>query len=133
MSESESSQQFRYDGTWRDKFAVAMRGVVLAVRTQNSFVVHLPLAIVVVTAAVLLRFDVQRLSLIGMLAAFVIVAELFNTALECLARAVTDCENSDVRDALDVASGAVLVASVLATIVGVTLFGVRIWELSSGG
>lgn len=48
----------------------------------------------------------------------VIAAELFNSAIEHLARAITREEHPEIRDALDIASGAVLVAAIGASIVG---------------
>lgn len=53
--------------------------------------------------------------------ALVVVSELFNSSLESLARAVTKAEDPNVRDSLDIASGADLVASMFAVVVGVIL------------
>ena len=53
----------------------------------------------------------------------VLAAELFNTAIERLARAVTREEHPEIRDALDIAAGAVLMTSIGAGIVGVLMIG----------
>ena len=50
-------------------------------------------------------------------------AELFNSAIERLAREVDREHNPNVGVALDIASGAVLVAAVGAAIVGSLIFG----------
>jgi diacylglycerol kinase len=51
---------------------------------------------------------------------------MFNSALEALARAVTDQENPYVRDSLDVGSAAVLLASIGSTVIGGLIFGNRL-------
>jgi diacylglycerol kinase len=57
----------------------------------------------------------------------VLTAEMFNTAIEHLARAVTREEHPEVHDALDIASGAVLVAAIGASCVGVLMIA---WPLT---
>ncbi len=49
----------------------------------------------------------------------VIVAEMLNSSIESLVRVVTSKPDPRIRDALDMASGAVLVASAGAVIIGV--------------
>lgn len=48
-------------------------------------------------------------------------AELMNSSIEFLAQAITPEQNEDIRDALDVASGAVLIASIFAAVIGATI------------
>ncbi len=57
------------------------------------------------------------------------VAEGFNTALECLADAVSREPNSDIGRTKDVAAGAVLIAAIGAAIIGVLVF----WPHVFGG
>jgi diacylglycerol kinase len=54
--------------------------------------------------------------------AIVLTAELFNTAVEWLAKAVTRTEDPHIEAALDIASGAVLLAAAGAAIVGLLIF-----------
>ena len=63
----------------------------------------------------------------------VFAAELFNTSLEAIARAVTDQPNEHIRSALDVASGAVLLSSVFAIIVGLIVLGPALGKFLLGG
>ncbi len=107
---------------WCCKFACALRGVAVGIRGQNSFYVHLPAAALVVGAAAWL--GVSQADWIALLLCITIVlsAELFNTAIEHLARAITRDEHPEIRDALDVASAAVLVAAIGASVVGAVVF-----------
>jgi diacylglycerol kinase len=99
-------------GTWSRKFGHAIVGVILAVRQENSFAVHLPVAAAVFAVAATRGKSTVEWAVLTLCVTFVLVAELLNTGLEHLARAVTKEHNENVRKALDVASGAVLVAAI---------------------
>jgi diacylglycerol kinase len=110
---------------WLHKFADAFRGLRRAVRSQTSFAVHFTVAAAVVVAAAVLQVSlVEWCLLIGSIG-FVITAEVFNTAIESLARAHDVGRHPRIRDALDMASAAVLVASITAAGIGVVVFGTR--------
>ncbi|HEV7279834.1 MAG TPA: diacylglycerol kinase [Pirellulaceae bacterium] len=106
----------------RRKFADAFRGIVVGMQGQSSFGVHFLAAVVVVIAGALL--ECERWEWIALAAAIgiVFVAELFNSAFESLARAITPEENERVRDALDMAAGAVFLASLVAAAMGAIVF-----------
>ena len=114
---------------WKQKFADAFRGLREGVRGESSFVVHFIVALAVLAAAAALRMDVVEWSVLLLCIAGVLAAEMFNSALESLARSVTREENAHIRDALDVASGAVLTAAFGAVAVGIALFGHRAGQL----
>jgi diacylglycerol kinase len=59
----------------------------------------------------------------------VVAAEVFNTAVESLARALDRGPDSRIRDALDAASGAVLVTVLTAIAVGFVVFVPRLVPL----
>jgi diacylglycerol kinase len=108
----------RQPESWFRKFAVAIRGIVLAVRTQRSFWVHLPVAVAVLIGAALHGVTRIEWAVLILCITTVLAAEAFNTALEFLARAITQDENENIRHALDVAGGAVLITSIGAVAVG---------------
>lgn len=112
---------------WIRKFGLAFSGLFWAIRTEGSFTVHLPVAALALSCAALLQFDFGRWSVLILTIGFVIVAELFNTAIECLAQAVDDQPNDHIRVALDVGSAAVLTSSLFAVGVGIFLFWQPFW------
>lgn len=114
---------------WRTKFACAFRGLSIGVRGQSSYAVHVPVTLAVFALAAWLRLSVTQWSILLLCVAIVVSAELFNSALEHLAKAITSEQNEHVRNALDVASGAVLVASIGAAIVGLLVLGWPLLEL----
>jgi diacylglycerol kinase len=77
------------------------------------------MAAAVVVAAAAVRASLVEWGLLVLCIAVVLAAEMFNTALEHLGRAITREENADIREALDMAAGAVLVVSIGAAVVGV--------------
>ncbi len=107
---------------WRRKFSNAGLGLVQGVRGQGSFAVHFAAAAVAASLgwAVALA-PIEWCVVCGAIAA-VLVAELFNSALEHLAKAVTRQFDPHVKAALDIGSAAVLVAACGAALAGAVVF-----------
>jgi diacylglycerol kinase (ATP) len=115
------SNKFFSGSSWVNKFRFAFRGVAVGVRDGNSFWIHLPCAIVVLGLATWCRCTWLEFAVLGICIGLVLMAELFNSAIECLARAITRDQNDQIRDALDIASGAVLVVSGMAALIGLAI------------
>jgi diacylglycerol kinase len=107
---------------WRDKFRDAFRGLKRGVRGHSSFSVHFFFAALTLAAAVVLKCDLwQWCVLIGCIG-LVLTAELFNSAVETLFRGLDDATKERVWPCLDVAAGAVLLASATASVIGGLIF-----------
>ena len=98
--------------SWFRKFRDAFRGVKEGVRGQSSFFVHFFVAAAVVAAGVVLHVDLLEWCLLVLCIAGVITAEMFNSALESMAKAITGQRDPQLGNSLDIGSAAVLVASV---------------------
>jgi len=107
---------------WREKFRDAFLGIRLAIRSERSFAVHLPMSVAVVVLAIALRVNLVEACILGLCVTLVLAAEMFNTALERLARIIDREQNADLAVALDIASGAVLTASIGAALIGGAIF-----------
>jgi diacylglycerol kinase len=107
---------------WRDKFRDALRGLKLGIRGHSSFFVHFFFAALVVAASVVLRCDVLEWCLLLGCIGLVLTAELFNSAVETLVRGLDEATNARVRPCLDIAAGAVLLASIVASVIGSLVF-----------
>jgi diacylglycerol kinase len=108
--------------SWRSKFGAALRGIKLGVRGHSSFFVHFFFTALVVAAAVVLRCDlVQWCILLGCIG-LVLTAELFNSAIETLFRGLDEETRERVWPCLDIAAGAVLLASLTASVIGLLVF-----------
>ncbi len=108
--------------SWREKFRHAFRGFKLGVRGQSSFFVHFFFTTAVVAAGVAFSVRLIEWCLLILCISIVLAAEMFNSGLEHLARAITVEHDPDVGAALDIGSAAVLIASLGAAIVGAMVF-----------
>jgi diacylglycerol kinase len=118
-------------GPWYRKFQHALRGWKLGVTGQSSFLVHLAATMAIITLAILLKMPMEQWCLLILCISMVLTAEFFNSSLEQLARAVDDRYNEQLGAALDIAAGAVLVATLGAILVGGSLLVVQWLALSS--
>ena len=109
--------------TWGDKFRDAFRGVKIGVRGQSSFFVHLFMAAVVIVTAAVLAVSLVEWCLLLICITGVLTAELINSALESMAKAITGESHPHLGDSLDIGSAAVLVASIGSAVVGTIIFG----------
>lgn len=112
--------------TWTAKFRDAFLGVALGVRGQSSFRVHLVCAVLVIAAGVWLRVSRVEWCLLTLCIAAVLAAELFNSALERMAKAIDRRHNAELGAALDIASGAVLFTALGASVAGAIVFVFRL-------
>ena len=101
------------------------------VRHEQNLRIHFGIAIAVIIAAV--GFDVTRMELIALLLAiaFVLIAEMLNSALEAVVDLVTPSVEPLAKIAKDVAAGAVLIATVTAVAIGYLVFSGAVGERSS--
>jgi diacylglycerol kinase len=107
---------------WSQKFAVAFRGIKLGVRGHSSFFVHFFVAVLVLAAAAVLRCRLLEWCVLLGCIGLVLTAELFNSAVETLFRGLDEETKNRVWPALDVAAGAVLLASLTASVIGGIIF-----------
>jgi diacylglycerol kinase (ATP) len=114
-----------------ESFNYAFEGIVHVLRTQRNMRIHFLAAIAVLLAA--LFFDVSRLELIALLLAiaFVLFAEMVNTAIEAAVDVASTSFDPMAKLAKDVGAGAVLIASVTAVAVGYLVFSETVAEKSS--
>ena len=113
---------------WLGKFRVAFRGIGFGVFGQASFLVHFTVTLLVVIVAILLRVDWMGWGLLLLSIGLVLTAELMNSAIEILFRSLPSDVQATGWPALDIAAGAVLVASMIAASVGGLVFVPRIVE-----
>jgi diacylglycerol kinase len=107
---------------WIRKFRNAFRGIWMGTQGQSSFLVHIPAAVLVPVVAYYLSCSAWQFTVLGLCIAMVLSLELVNSALEYLAKGLCQEENVDVGKALDIASGAVLVSSLAAALIGISIF-----------
>ncbi|MGQ9504242.1 MAG: diacylglycerol kinase [Thermogutta sp.] len=115
--------------SWTEKFGAAFRGLWYGIVGQSSFTVHFAVAFMVMIVAAALGVTETEWCILILSIAVVMTAELMNSALEWLAPAVTKEYNRFIETALNVASAAVLLASMGAAVIGVIIFGDHLIEI----
>ena len=115
--------------SWLGKFADSFRGLFLAITTESSFAAHLPVAFAAVVLAAWLGIEPIEWCLVVMAIGGVIAAEIFNTSIESLAKALDSGPDPRIGKALDTASAGVLTAVGAAILVGLVIFGPRLVAL----
>ena len=121
--------EFNKKRSWPEKFRDAFLGIGLGIRGQSSFRVHLVAALLVVTGGMALQVSLIQWCLLVICITLVLMAEMFNSALEALAPVIDPQYNRHLAVALDVGSAAVLLAALGAAIVGAIIFGSRLVAL----
>lgn len=117
----------RLNPVWRtknplDSFRHAAEGVVHTFRTQRNMRVHFFTVTLVLLSGLLFRFDRIEMLVLFFTSTLVIMAEMFNTAVEVVVDMITQNYHPAAKYAKDIAAGAVLVAAINAVVVGCVLF-----------
>ncbi len=105
-----------------ESFNFAIEGVIHVLRTQRNMRLHFAAAVAVIVVAVAVGVSKIELSVLLISIAFVLVAEMINTAVEGAIDAATTSFDPMAKLAKDIAAGAVLIASVNAVAVGYLVF-----------
>ncbi len=101
-----------------DAFNVAIYGILETFYQERNMRVHLIVAFVVMTSALILSVGVRDLLWLGSAIAAVMIAEAFNTAVEMLVDMITMRQMPQARAIKDIAAGGVLLAVFYSIFVG---------------
>jgi diacylglycerol kinase (ATP) len=114
-----------------DSFNYAFEGIIHVLRTQRNMRIHFVVAAVVLVAA--LATGVSKLELIALLLAiaFVMIAEMINTAIEGAVDVSTTSFDPNAKLAKDIAAGAVLIATINAVAIGYLVFSGQVADRST--
>jgi diacylglycerol kinase len=110
-------------------FAHAGRGIFLLCRTQWNFRIHLAAGLGAVSLGCYFRISTIEWLILIVVIALVFCTEALNTALERTVDLLEPERHPVARDAKDLAAAGVLLASLCAFIVGLILFGPRLFRL----
>lgn len=96
--------------------------------SQVNARIHAVAAVVVVTAGIIFRISTLEWLAIIICITLVIVLEAVNTAIETLTDLVSPGNHPLAGKAKDVAAAGVLLAAIGSVVVGVLIFGPRLWS-----
>lgn len=103
-------------------FKHAFDGLRVAASTQPNFRVHMLATIIVILAGYYYQISTTEWLLLTLTIGSVLVAELFNTAIESVVDLLTQQHNHFAKNAKDVAAAAVLMSAFISIIVGIVIF-----------
>lgn len=105
-------------------FRNARKGMRIALKSEINIRVHFCIALAVIAMAFLLEFSILKMCVLILTIAFVIVSEMLNSAIEFALDSVFHNRYSKlVGMAKDISAGAVMLASIVAIVIGILLFG----------
>lgn len=100
----------------------ALRGVQRLFSSTPNAAIHLIFTIAVIVSGILLGISAMEWCLLLLCIGAVCALEALNTALESLADRVSRDYSPLIRDAKDLAAGAVLIMSVISALIGLIIF-----------
>lgn len=115
----------------KKSFQYAQRGVAQAWKEELNFRIEVLITIIVLLLAWWLKLDDIKFSILALVCGFVLVLELINTMIEHISDILKPRLDHYVRQIKDLSSGAVLVAALVALVVGICLLLPPLWELMS--
>jgi diacylglycerol kinase (ATP) len=115
------SRPFEFTGRIRS-FRHALSGILRMVRCQQNARIHVAATLAVVGAGLIFQLSGREWCWIVLAISIVWTAEALNTAFEFLADAASPNFHPLVRDAKDVAAGAVLITAIASVIIAAIIF-----------
>jgi len=113
-------------------FGHAAAGLQYLLTTQRSIRIQIAVALLAIASAAVLGLTATEWALLTLTIGLVLVAEMFNSVAEAAVDAVIQTYHPLAKVAKDVAAGAVLFAGFISVVVGLLLFGPKIWTLVFG-
>lgn len=103
-------------------FVYAWDGIKALMRTEHNTYIHLALAVIVIALGFALGISRVEFLLLIVVISMVIVAEVFNTAIEKTMDFISVEKHPQIKLVKDLASAAVLLAAFAAVVVGCIIF-----------
>ena len=98
----------------------ALDGLFSALKTERNLRIHIIAMFIAVALGFYLKLSIMQWGIIILVTGFVLVAELFNTAIERLGdEAANGIEKRLIKKAKDIAAAGVLLSSITALIIGI--------------
>lgn len=98
-------------------FRVALGGIAYTFKTQRHMRLHLYTVLVVILAGVYLNLGLRELMILLFMISLVLIAEMFNSAIEATVDLVQPSYHPLAKFAKDISAGAVLITSIITLVV----------------
>lgn len=108
--------------TLAESFNTAIEGIIYTIKSQRNMKLHFLIAMVIVLLAIFLNIGKIETILLAIVIALVLIAEMFNTAVEKIIDLITPDFHPLARIVKDITAGCVLIATLNSIIVGYLVF-----------
>ncbi|WP_321281401.1 diacylglycerol kinase family protein [Marinifilum fragile] len=105
-----------------NSFKHALRGLKIAVKEEDNAKIHLGIGIIMYILSAVLKLKKMEIVAVLFSIGFVVVAELFNTAIENLCDFVQPNDHKQIKKIKDISAAAVLLSAITAFLVGLILY-----------
>jgi diacylglycerol kinase (ATP) len=116
-------------GKFIKSFTHALRGITFLFNSQSNARIELIITGIVIIAGILFKISTSEWLVIFLCIALVLSLEGINTAIEIFADKLHPDFDKEIGKVKDVAAGAVLIASIVAAIIGFIIFAPRLLDL----
>jgi diacylglycerol kinase len=103
-------------------FVYAINGLKSFFNTEHNSWIHITAAITAIILGLVLKISKYEWCLLALAIGIVMAAEVFNTSIELLTDIASPEYNEMAKRVKDMSAGAVLIASIVALIIGVIIF-----------
>lgn len=112
-------------------FAFAFNGLVIFFRNEHNARIHAIFAVGVIFLGWLLKISITEWTAIILSIGLVVIAEIFNTAIEAICDFIHPEINPRIKAIKDLAAGGVLLAAFSAMVIGLIISGPKLFVLLS--
>ena len=111
-----------------EAFRFALAGLWYTLRTQRNMRIHLAIAAIVAILGVWLKLSADHWALLALTSGLVLVSEMTNTVIEKSIDLVCPEYHPLAKIIKDVMAGAVVLAAIVAVVVGLLVLGPPLWS-----
>lgn len=107
-----SQEEIKKPKNWLESLNCAIEGAIFAVKTQRHMRYHYIIALFALLISLLINISTTEFLIFAISVILLLFAEMFNTAIEYLSDIIWEKHHILVKQAKDIAAGAVLISSV---------------------
>jgi diacylglycerol kinase len=103
-------------------YVFAIRGIRIAIVQERQMLLHIAASMMVIVLNIILKLSKTDWIITLILIGLVLMAEIFNTAIEKMADRITKVHDPLIRDIKDLSAGAVLTMGIVAAITAMIIY-----------
>ncbi|MCM8774429.1 MAG: diacylglycerol kinase family protein [Candidatus Omnitrophica bacterium] len=113
----------------KESFVGSLKGLMVVIKTERNAKIIFAIGAIVILFGLILKVSIQEFIVIIIVTIGVFICEVFNTLVENILDIIQPQNDPKVKILKDIASGAVLISSVGAAIIGIIIFVPKITTL----